>query len=302
MVINALTIDVEDWFHPELVRGHVNLERAEGRAPEAVGLLLDLLDKHRVKATFFILGEVARRYPGLIRRLHREGHELGCHGMSHRMLKDLGEKAFRKELLDFRNLMKEILGDVGIRGFRAPTFSLDRESKWALPVLNEFGYRYDSSIFPARIFLNRIYGIRKAPRFPYRISFDDPGKEDPGSPLWEFPAAVVRAMGVWLPCSGGFYLRAAPFFMFKKALKRINREGPFNIYLHPWEWDRGTPRMALSLYSRLVTYYGMKHVLLKLEGLLRAFSFSRMDVALEKVALKGGKIGSSGSYPDPGLS
>jgi len=301
LATNALTIDVEDWFHPELVRDHVDVAKAEGRAPEAVDLLLNLLNKHRVKATFFILGEVAGRTPDLIRQLHREGHELGCHGMSHRMLKDLGEEAFRKELIDFRSLMKEILGDVDIKGFRAPTFSLDRETRWALPVLNEFGYRYDSSIFPAKIFLNRMYGINNAPRFPYRISFDDPGKEDPNSPLWEFPAAIGKIMGLRFPFSGGFYLRTIPFFLFKKALKRINQEGPFNIFLHPWEWDRGTPRAPLSLYSRLVTYYGMKKVLLKLEGLLRTFSFSRMDEALEKAAQQGGNVGSSRPNPDSGL-
>jgi polysaccharide deacetylase family protein (PEP-CTERM system associated) len=284
LITNALTIDVEDWFHPELVRDHVDLAKAEGRVPEAVYLLLNLLNKHRVKATFFILGEVALRYPDLIRQLHREGHELGCHGMSHRMLKDLGEETFRKELLDFRSLTKEILGDVEIKGFRAPTFSLDRESRWALPILRDFGYRYDSSIFPAKIFLNRMYGIKNGPRFPYRISFDDPGREDPSSPLWEFPVALGRLMGVRFPFSGGFYLRATPFSLFKIALKRMNQEGPFNIYLHPWEWDRGTPRVPLSLYSRLVTYYGMNNLLLKLEGLLRAFSFSRMDEVLGKMA------------------
>lgn len=301
MLTNALTIDVEDWFHPELVRDHVDLAKAEGRAPEAVSILLNLLNKYRVKATFFILGEVAGRFPGLIRQLHQEGHELGCHGMSHRMLRDLGEKAFRQELIDFRSLMKGILGNVEIKGFRAPTFSLDLDTRWALPVLNDFGYRYDSSIFPTKIFLNRIYGVKNAPRFPYRISFDDPGREDPNSPLWEFPAALVQMMNVRFPFSGGFYLRAIPFSLFKRALKRINQEGPFNIYLHPWEWDRGAPRIPLPLYSRLVTYYGMKNVLLKLEGLLRTFSFSRMDEALEKMAQYGGKIGSSRPGPDSGL-
>lgn len=288
MVTNALTIDVEDWFHPELVRDHIDLAKAEGRASEAVAILLNLLNKYKVKATFFILGEVARRCPDLIHQLHVEGHELGCHGMSHRMLRDLGEKAFRQELLDFRNLMQEILGNVEIRGFRAPTFSLDLDTRWALPVLNDLGYYYDSSIFPTKIFMNRIYGVKNAPRFPYRISFENPGREDPNSPLWEFPAALVQVMGVRFPFSGGFYLRAIPFSLFKGALKWINREGPFNIYLHPWEWDRGTPRIPLSLYSRLVTYYGMKNVLFKLEGLLRTFSFSRMDKVIEKLAQHGG--------------
>ncbi len=166
---HALTIDVEDWYHPELVRDHVDLTKVEGRIPESVPIILGLLKKHGVKATFFVLGEVAQRFPEIVRQIDREGHELGCHGMSHRTLGDLGEEGFRKELQDFRILMKELLGAVMIKGFRAPTFSLNHDTKWALPLLREFGYRYDSSVFPTKIFLNRLYGIKNAPRFPYRI-------------------------------------------------------------------------------------------------------------------------------------
>jgi peptidoglycan/xylan/chitin deacetylase (PgdA/CDA1 family) len=107
--IHALTIDVEDWYHPELVRGHIDLANAEGRVCDAIPIILDLLNKHHVKATFFVLGEVARRFPEVVRQIDREGHELGCHGMSHRTLGDLGKEGFRKELQDFQNLMKEIM-------------------------------------------------------------------------------------------------------------------------------------------------------------------------------------------------
>jgi len=281
--VHALTIDLEDWYHPELVRGHIELANVEGRASDAIPIILDLLKKHQVKATFFVLGEVARRFPEVVRQIDREGHELGCHGMSHRTLGDLGKEGFRKELQDFQDLMKEILGDVQIKGFRAPTFSLNVDTKWALPLLREFGYSYDSSIFPTRIFLNRLYGIRNAPRFPYRISLDDPGKEDPNSDFWEFPAALMEIGGYRFPVSGGIYLRVLPFLFFRQALKRISKEGPFYIYLHPWEWDRGTPRISLSLFSRWATYFGMKKVLAKLEGLLETFPFSRMDEVLETV-------------------
>ena len=142
-----------------------------------------------MKATFFILGEVASQFPSLVQRIHEEGHEIGCHGMSHRMLGDLEKEGSEKELKDFKNLMKEILGDVTIKGFRAPTFSLNRTDEWALPILRDFGYLYDSSLFPKKLFWNPLYGLDDAPRHPYRISFEDLCQEDPKSPLWEFPAA-----------------------------------------------------------------------------------------------------------------
>jgi polysaccharide deacetylase family protein (PEP-CTERM system associated) len=299
--VHALTIDVEDWYHPELVRDHINLTSVEGRVLESVPIILDLLRRHEVKATFFILGEVARRFPQIVRQIDREGHELGCHGMSHRALGEMGEKEFRMELQDFQYIMKEIVGDVKIKGFRAPTFSLNQDTKWALPLLRAFGYSYDSSIFPTRIFFNRLYGIKNAPRFPYRISFDDPGKEDPCSEIWEFPAALMEMGGYRFPVSGGIYLRVLPHFIFKGALKRISKEGPFFIYLHPWEWDTGTPRISLSLFSRWATYSGLKSVLKKLERLLRAFPFSRMDEVLEKIIQEGDHFGATHPPPHPCL-
>ena len=279
--MNALTIDVEDWFHPEWVRPHVDDHLSERRALKAVLPVLRLLDRYRVKATFFILGDVAKECPDLVRKIYEEGHEIGSHGMSHRMLDDLGEEEFRKELEEFRSLTREILGDIEIKGFRAPTFSLHQKTKWALPILRDFGYLYDSSIFPIKFIGNRLYGVDQAPRFPYRICFDNPCEEDPNSPLWEFPAAITRIGGFPIPVSGGFYLRVSPIWFFKWALKRINEEGPFNIYLHPWECDINTPRIPLPLISRWITYYGMNQMLSKLEALLKVFSFSRIDEVLK---------------------
>ncbi len=301
MTIHALTIDVEDWYHPELVRSHIDPANVKGRVSQAIPLILDLLRKHRVKATFFVLGEVARRLPEVVRQIDREGHELGCHGMSHRTLGDLGKEDFRKELQDFQKIMKGILGKVIVKGFRAPTFSLNRDTKWALPLLREFGYLYDSSIFPTKIFLNRLYGIKNAPRFPYRISFDDPGQEDPKSDFWEFPAALIKIGGYRFPVSGGIYLRVLPFLFFRQALKRMSQEGPFFLYVHPWEWDRGTPRISLSLFARWATYFGMERVLAKLEQLLESFSFARMDEVLEAVIKQGASSGATRHCPDPGL-
>lgn len=284
---NALTIDVEDWFHPELVRDHLGSIVVEGRLPQAILPILNLLDRYEVKATFFILGDAAWRFPRLVRRIYEEGHEIGCHGMSHRMLGDLGKDGLEKELKDFRELMKKVLGDVEIMGFRAPTFSLAEKTKWALPILKDFGYLYDTSLFPARFFWNPLYGVEKAPRYPYRISLDDLLREDPDSPLWEFPAAIVRVGRFSFPVSGGFYLRSVPLWFSKWALRRINQEGPFHLYLHPWECDVKTPQVPLPLLPRLATYFGIQGMLSKLEGLLRTFSFSRMDGVLKGMGLKG---------------
>ena len=278
---NALTIDLEDWYHPELVRDRLGSTSPEGRLSEIVPTILNLLHQFQVKVTFFILGECASKFPALVRQIYREGHEISCHGMSHHMLGDLGEEGFRKELQDFKALMKEILGNVPIKGFRAPTFSLNESTRWALPLLRDFGYLYDSSIFPKKMFWNPLYGLNHAPRYPYRISFEDLRREDPGSPLWEFPAAIAQVGGMSLPVSGGFYLRTIPGSMFRWALRRMNGKGPFYIYLHPWECDENTPRMSLPFLSRKVTYYGIQDVLPKLERLLKGFSFSRMDDILK---------------------
>jgi polysaccharide deacetylase family protein (PEP-CTERM system associated) len=279
--VNVLTIDVEDWFHPELVRSHVNSTPSKRRVFGAILPILDLLDRYNVKATFFVLGEVAREFPNLVLKIFEKGHEIGSHGMSHKMLEDLGEEGFKNELEDFGNVVKEILGPVPIQGYRAPTFSLNQKTKWALPILRDFGYLYDSSLFPTKFLGNRLYGVDKAPKFPYHISFETPSEEDPNSPLWEFPAAVVQIGKLRIPMSGGFYLRTFPLWFFKWGLKRINREGPFYLYLHPWESDIHTPRLPLPLVSKWITYHGMNRMLPKLEELLKTFSFSRMDEVLK---------------------
>ncbi len=287
MFTNALTIDLEDWYHPELVRDSLGAALPDGRLSEIVPTILALLNRYHVKITFFVLGECASRFPALVQQIYKEGHEIGCHGMSHRMLGDLGEGRFRKELEDFNTLMKEILGDVPIKGFRAPTFSLNQNTKWALPILRDFGYLYDSSIFPKKLCWNPLYGLDDAPRHPYRISFEDLRREDSKSPLWEFPAAIARVAGFDLPVSGGFYLRILPAPVFRWGLERINRKGPFYVYLHPWECDEKTPRIPLPFLARCATYSGIRRTLSKLEELLKRFSFSRMDDVLNKMGAGG---------------
>jgi polysaccharide deacetylase family protein (PEP-CTERM system associated) len=275
-IINALSIDLEEWFHSELLEGRKPLLY---QATEATQPILDLLDKYQTQATFFIVGEVARSNPGLVQSIFQRGHEIGCHTFSHRLLWKLNESLLREELEQFHYVMEGILGKVRIKGFRAPCFSIDNRNKWALKVLLEFGYQYDASIFPLKI--NPLYGINRAPTKPYRISLKDVRREDFQSPLIEFPMCPLRIGILKIPIAGGVYLRIFPLYFLSWGLKRINQSQPFILYIHPWESYEKTPRLKLPLYNRIISYYGINSVMIKLEYLLRQFLFTRVDRVLQ---------------------
>jgi polysaccharide deacetylase family protein (PEP-CTERM system associated) len=291
-MLNAFTIDVEDWYHPELVRSHASASAADAGATtpqieESTGALLDLLRHKGVKATFFVVGEIAQRHPHLIQAIAAEGHELGCHGMSHRPLWALTADEFRSELEQFAAIMSSVVPGVDVISFRAPTFSLDNRTRWALTILGSLGYYYDSSIFPLR---TPLYGLSGGPLQPYRPSLDDVGVETKSRQLLgdsgqdtvlEFPMTVWSWAGLRVPICGGFYLRALPLKFVLLALRQVNRQRPFVLYVHPWETFAGTPRLALPLSSRLVTYYHLQDMVARLTTLLDAFSFAPMRTVLE---------------------
>src|SRR3972149_6672622 len=220
-VINAMSIDLEEWYHSELVEGR---RSSFSQVAEATSPILDLLDRYQTKASFFIVGEVAEQNPGLIQSIFERGHEIGCHTFSHRLVWNLGESLFRDELERFQSVMEKILGKVKIKGFRAPCFSIDNRNKWALRVLLDFGYQYDASIFPLKI--TPLYGISGAPTRPYRISFEDVRREDPQSPLMEYPFCPLMIGRLKIPISGGVYLRILPLSLLYWGLRRINRSQP----------------------------------------------------------------------------
>ncbi len=273
--VNALSIDLEEWYHSELVGRR---RSPFSQADQATRPILDLLDQYETKASFFVVGEVAEQNPGLIQSIFRRGHEIGCHTFSHTLVWNLGESGFREELERFHSVIQKILGKVEIKGFRAPCFSIDNRNRWALKVLLDLGYRYDSSIFPMKI--NPLYGIEGAPTWPYRISLEDVRKEDSQSPLLEYPLCPLRIGGLKIPISGGFYLRALPRAFLHWGLRRINRSQPFLIYFHPWEGYEKTPRFKLPLINRVISYYGISSALKKLEFLLKHFRFVRLDETL----------------------
>ena len=288
-MINALSIDLEDWFHAELVRPRVTAARPERRVAWATEPILALLARYGAKATFFIVGDVMRHHPDLVRRIHQEGHEIGCHGWSHRALWSLAPERFAWELEEFDRDMGAILPVDEVVGFRAPSFSLDERSAWALEILRDHGYRYDSSIFPLRTWL---YGVETSPPRPYRPAPNDLTSDHAGDhadeSLVEFPMTVYDYAGFRVPVSGGFYLRALPLPVMAYLLGRTNARGnPFVIYVHPWEGDRRTPRVkGLSWTTRFVTYYNAGSVMPKLEALLRRFRFAPLRNVL---GIEGGR-------------
>lgn len=276
--LHALSIDVEEWYHAELVRARVPAESRVSQALEATTPILQLLARYGAKATFFVVGEVAQACPKLVREIVRQGHELGCHGFSHRPLWEMTPAILAQELREYQMLMREIIGAaVELAGFRAPTFSLDVRTAWAVDVLAEFGYRYDSSVFPCKTYL---YGVANAPDTPYRLSSADVSRPDPAGRLIEFPMSVCRIGGVRIPVSGGAYLRLLPMPVLEACLRRIERERPFVLYVHPWEVYPKTPKVSLPLRDSLVTYHNRDGVLKKLERLITRFDLAPLRVVL----------------------
>ena len=245
-MINALTFDVEEYFHAEAFRQVVRPEAwptLESRVAASTGRLLDLLGEAGVRATFFVLGWVAERQPALVRRIQAGGHELACHGYGHEMITRLEREEFERDVRRGKAIIEDITG-AAVIGYRAPTFSVVRSTLWSLDVLAEAGFRYDSSVFPI---VHDRYGIRDAPRFPHRR------RVGTGAGIDEFPLSTVER-GRWrLPVAGGGYFRLLPYAMTRWAIRHLNQvEGqPAMVYLHPWEIDTDQPRLPVGRVTHL---------------------------------------------------
>ncbi len=274
----AITFDVEDWFHPELVRSRAPADDPRSVVHQGIGAILAMLGRHSVRGTFFVMGEVVARHPGILRTLEGAGHEIACHGMTHRALWSHTPQSLREELREFRRVVRATLGHDRVIGFRAPTFSLDRSTAWAIEVLRGEGFRYDSSVFPVRVYL---YGVAGAPLGIYRPAADDMARHDAGAALVEFPVAIGTLGPLRLPAAGGFYLRALPYALLAATLDRVARERPFCLYLHPWECAPDVPRVRLSPADAWITYVGLGSVMGKLDRLLGRYRFDTMRGILE---------------------
>lgn len=263
---HIISFDVEEWYHPEAIRtSGATIDKSLKRAAFATHQILDLLKRYQTKATFFVVGEVAAENPTLAERILTDGHELAFHGWTHKPLWVLSPDEFRAEVEQFFAWRDVNFAGAEILGYRAPTFSLDAKTAWALDILQAHGFRYDASIFPAT---TPLYGVPDAPMRPYRISSDNLLGDANGT-LFEIPMSVVSFLGRRIGFTGGLYLRALPWLMTRRLFAH---NGQAIVYIHPWETDVHTPHLALSVWKRFILYYGlpMTH---KLEKLLQTFDF-----------------------------
>ena len=279
-IVNAFTVDVEDYFQVAALAPAI--ERAswpqrESRVERNTGVLLDLLADRGIHGTFFVLGWIAERHPGLIRRIAAEGHEIACHGFSHRLIYEQTPAEFREETARSKGTLEELSGTAVI-GYRAASFSITRRSLWALDVLIDLGFRYDSSIFPIR---HDRYGIPGADPRPAALTAPS------GRALVEFPMSAASYLGVRVPVSGGGYFRLLPYFVTRSGLRQINlrHRRPFTFYLHPWEVDPQQPRVRVGWLSRFRHYTNLHHCEARLRRLLDEFRFASMREVLEAAGL-----------------
>lgn len=268
-ITNALTIDVEDYFQVSAFAPYIarsDWDRRECRVERNVQRILGLLDERRVRATFFTLGWIAERYPGLVRDIVAGGHELASHGYGHERASDLDREAFRHDIVRAKSVLEDT-GGVAVKGYRAPSFSIGKGNLWALETLARTGHRYSSSIYPIA---HDHYGMPDAPRFAHHT--------DQG--LLEVPVTTLRLFNRNLPSSGGGYFRLLPYATTRWMLNRVNRveREPAIFYFHPWEIDPAQPRIAgIDAKTRFRHYVNIDRNERKLGRLLQDFRWGRMD-------------------------
>lgn len=275
MPVNAFTVDVEDYYHVSGFADRIapdDWDSYESRVVPSTRRILELLDGCSVRGTFFVLGWVADRFPELVREIQQAGHELGCHSYSHRLVYQMTPDEFRNDLRRARRAIEDVAG-TPVLAYRAPSFSITEKSLWALDVLVEEGFAYDSSIFPIH---HDRYGIPGAQRFPHLI-------ERRTGTLVEFPPSVCRIGKLNAPVGGGGYFRLYPAALTERWLARINsvEHQPFMFYIHPWEFDPDQPRLPGSRRSRFRHYLNLDKTEQRTRRLLQRFRFGTMTEALE---------------------
>lgn len=279
-IVNAMTVDVEDYFHVAALAQSIDRSQwneMEYRAEANTTRLLDLFDESGISATFFVLGWVARRSPQLVREIHRRGHEIASHGMSHKLVYNQTPQEFSDETYESKALLEELIG-APVLGYRASTYSITKRSLWALDILHEAGFVYDSSIFPIR---HDVYGIADAPQVPARLATPK------GASIVEFPMSTAPMFGARLPVSGGGYFRLLPYWLTRAGLRKLNLQldRPFIFYLHPWEVDPDQPRIRTSWKSTLRHYTNLDRCEARLRRLVQEFRFGRVRDVLSAASL-----------------
>lgn len=269
---NAMSIDLEDWFCVYVLSQTIDRQdwdETELRVLQSTQRVLDLFEKHNTRATFFVLGYVADKLPDLVRDIDARGHEVATHGYNHQLITRLTPGEFEKDLTDSLEALERCGVKQEILGYRAPSFSVVEETRWALDIMAHYGLRYDSSVFP--IGFHPDYGMPNSPITPYKITDN----------MWEFPLTVVDVLKRRIPCSGGGYFRLFPYPFTRYCIKKVNREGrPVVFYLHPWELDPGQPRLDLPWDKKFRQYNNLHKTEKRLDKLLSHFEFTTIREVL----------------------
>jgi polysaccharide deacetylase family protein (PEP-CTERM system associated) len=269
--VHVMSVDVEDYFMVEAFAGSVSRSswpQWSSRVVANTERVLDLFDRYQVKATFFFVGWIADKFPHLVRDVHARGHELACHSYWHRTVYSLTPQEFRSDTRDAVRAIEDAAG-VMVRGYRAPSWSITRDCMWALDILAEEGFLYDSSIYPI---IHDLYGVPGGQRFPHDLKCKN------GMPLKEYPPTTVRLFGQNFPAAGGGYLRILPLAYTRWVFRQFEdsyRERVV-VYFHPWEIDPAQPRIHDKLKSRLRHYSGLNKTMSKLEFLLSRYRFDTL--------------------------
>jgi polysaccharide deacetylase family protein (PEP-CTERM system associated) len=267
---NAITVDVEDYFQVSAFERHVARDdwgNIPGRVEGNTDRILELFESHGVNGTFFVLGWVGKRFPALLRRIADAGHEVASHSYYHTRVGTLSRSAFLADAVRTKKLLEDLTGQP-VRGYRAPTFSIGKQTLWALEELEAAGYAYSSSVYPIR---HDLYGMHDAPRFPFHLN---------GLNILEVPITTVRIMGHNLPAGGGGYFRLAPYPVSRWMLRQVNKveDRPVVFYFHPWELDPEQPRhIPTSVVTRFRHYTNLKLMASRIDKLLHEFRWGRMD-------------------------
>lgn len=272
-MINSLTIDVEEYFHPTEVQsfigGRDNWTAMPSRLPQAMDRILGLLTEHNVNATFFILGWIAEQHPRIVTQIANAGHQIGCHSYAHQLVYDLTQTEFREDTKRAVRAIEDACGQ-SPRVYRAPSYSITAKSMWALEILLECGFTHDSSIYPIS---HDRYGIPNFGRNFQRL-------ETPSGSIYEIPIATAKLFNGWIaPVGGGAYLRLLPYDYTAAGIRWMNKKEsmPACVYFHPWEIDPQQPRLATGRIARWRTYTGLEGMDRKLQRLLSDFQFSTIE-------------------------
>jgi len=274
--LNLLGIDFEDWYHPELMKPYISGKDKNPTVINGIDKILELLRKNETFATFFLVGELLLVKPELQDKILDEGHEIAFHTMYHTRLDSEGYK--EKFLDEIKNFEKLTSGKS--KGFRAPTFSLNDTSSWAIDMLRECGYQYDSSVVPAK---GKMYGLSNALTKPYRISSSSIENDDPDSDMLEFPLLVTKFLGKKIPAGGGFYLRTLPMRIIKNAIRKYEDLNiPATFYIHSWELTpEFFPKIPMNKKDEFVTYHNIEKAYQKMDEILENFQFTSFSKYLQ---------------------